>query len=192
MKAVSVLFVCLFAVSAQAQQSRGVKSLAQDVNELVQQNIDLLPQRDRQEVRYSLRQIEQTFEKNGFRAGGGYPPPSARNLICDSSDNTLRDLSDGGRLVHDFNDSGNCAEAKGYVIRGEPYCDYSDNKLYSTRGALIFDFNDSQNCQQARVAVIRGANFCDFSDNTLRDSSGKLIYDFGSSEDCKNGLNQTR
>lgn len=190
MKAISALLVCLFAVSAQAQQS--VKDLSYDVNELVQVNIDSLPPRDRQEVRYSLRQIEQTFAKNGFRAGGGYQRPPAKNLICDSSNNTLRDLSDNGRLIHDFGDSASCAEAKEYVSRGEPYCDFADNKLYGTRGNLIHDFGDSPSCKQAREAVIRGGNFCDFTDNTLRDSYGKLIYDFGSSEDCQKGLNQTR
>ncbi|MNL11919.1 hypothetical protein D3C87_1327740 [compost metagenome] len=144
-------------------------------------------------MRYALRQIEQTFEKNGFRAGrGGYQRPPAMNLICDSSDNTLRDLGANGRLIHDFGDSASCAEAKGYVSRGEPYCDFTDNKLFGPRGNLIHDFGDSESCKQARGAVIRGGNFCDFTDNTLRDSYGKLIYDFGSSEDCKNGLNQTR
>lgn len=191
MKAISVLLVSLIAVSAQAQES--VRDLAYDVNVLVQENIDALPQRDRQEVRYSLRQIEQTFAKNGFRAGGGYHrPPPAKNLICDSSNNTLRDLGDNGRLIHDFGDSASCAEAKGYVIRGEPYCDFTDNKLFTSRGKLIHDFGDSPSCKQAREAVIRGGNFCDFTDNTLRDSYGKLIYDFGSSEDCQKGLNQTR
>lgn len=188
MKAISFLFICILSASAQAQQS--VKNLSQDVNQLVQKHIDSIPERDRQDVRRSLRRIIETFEMNGIR-GGSYGRP-VMNLFCDSSDNTLRDLNRNGALIYDFSSTQNCTEAKDQISYGEPFCDYSDNTLRNTQGSLIYDFADSASCQKARKAVLSGANFCDYSDNTLRNKDGGLIYDFSSAADCDKALDQSR
>lgn len=205
MKSLALIFACLVSVSASAQQGRhddDIRMLAQQVNMLVQNNLRALPGEHRQYVRESLQGILQSFAMNGVNINvggslGPLPPPpppvyqQPRQLICDSSNNVLMDLT-SGRMVHDFASAYDCTTAKEQVQRGEAFCDSSDNKLYSAGSRMIYDFASSYDCQTSRESVNRGRGFCDSSNNTLHRADGSLVYDFASQYDCQNALSEMR
>lgn len=162
-------------------QAESLDQLAQEVKQLINANGDLLDSNDQIQVRKNLRQIINVFKMNG------HGPTGNGSYICDSNNNQLINI-DTGRMIHDFSDTNACREALNNVKAGKFFCDYSDNRLYSTAGSMVHDFSDSTNCRDAVASVAKVRKFCDYSDNTLRKSDGSLIYDFSSREDCTKNL----
>lgn len=184
------IFIGLFvSLNTSAQENRhrlaerndnSAERMAEDVSELVRLYDSKLNGRDSRYIQKSLSLIIDVFAENGYYVGN---PRDDRHLICDSSDNTLRDLTQG-KLIWDFGSMSNCTEALEYVSRWEPFCDYGDNTLHKHDGVQIHDFASQADCKTSREAVLQKKPFCDFSDNTLYDHEGKLIYDFSNSQDC--------
>lgn len=199
MKALLPLFIILFSFMSQAQTSSNeTRNMAEDVDFLVQNHLQSLPPKSRQYVKDSLRNVIKAFAMSGFEAPGNQhgnpplpPPPQypSRNLFCDFGNNTLHD-GNTGSMIHDFSSKEDCSAAQEFVSRGEPFCDYSNNTLYTPDGRLIHDFSSKEDCRKGREAVLNGRGFCDFDNNTLYNSMGRLIYDFSSATDCQAALNK--
>lgn len=208
MKSLSFVFVCLFGLSAFAQQrphAGDIQTMAQQVDTLVQQSIYSLPVEHQRYVRESLRGIIQSFAMNGVNAnvGGGwqnpppppYPPVQSRNLICDTNGNILVDLTGGtSSIVHDFGSADDCNKAKRFVAQGQPYCDFAGgNILFRASGGIIHDFGSAQDCEAARESVSYGRGFCDLAGgNILYSADGRIVYDFSSAADCQAALRDQR
>lgn len=180
LKTFSVALILSGSLSALAQ-SESLEKLTQDVQQLVEQNSRQLNSNDQMQIRHNLRQVIQLFKLNGYEVGG------SRNYTCESNNNHLIDLDNGG-IVHDFTSIEACREALANVKAGKTFCDFDNNTLYQTNGQIIFDFTSPENCRDAIASIARVKKFCDYDNNTLRKADGSLIYDFNSREQCLSNL----